>query len=163
MGLGSNVGDRRAWIGFAVQALAELPDTTLVARSSLYESVPLGTGGSVLLGAGGGGDYLNAVVHLRTRLEPLPLLGALQAIERRAGRERPYANAPRTLDCDLLLWDAAEIEHRELTLPHPRLSERAFVLMPLAEIAPGMVIPRLGPVQELVGAVAAQRLAKLDS
>jgi len=153
VGLGSNVGDRADEIESAIGEIAALPGTTLVARSSLYRSAPL---------AASGGEYLNAVVRLRTALAPLALLHALQAIEQAHGRERPFANAPRTLDLDLLLHDHAALDSAALTLPHPRLHERAFVLVPLAEIAPGLVIPGRGALSALCASVAAQPLAKLN-
>jgi len=153
VGLGSNLGDRAGEIERALGALATLPATTLVARSALYRSAPV---------AASGGDYLNAVARLRTTLAPIDLLHALQAIERAHGRERPFANAPRTLDLDLLLHGNAVLASDELTLPHPRLHERAFVLVPLAEIAPDLVVPGHGALAALRRAVAGQRVAKLD-
>jgi 2-amino-4-hydroxy-6-hydroxymethyldihydropteridine diphosphokinase len=162
VGLGSNLGDRRAQLAAAFTALAALPGTTLDARSSLYESAPLGTGGvPARHGAATGGDYLNAVARLRTTLAPLELLHALQAIEAAAGRERPYPNAPRGLDLDLLLYDEQALVGAELTLPHPRLHERAFVVVPLLEIAPD-IRWRGVRLDTLLPGLAAQRLAKLD-
>jgi 2-amino-4-hydroxy-6-hydroxymethyldihydropteridine diphosphokinase len=152
VGLGSNLGDRVAALDAALAAIAALPATTLVARSSYYESAPF---------EASGGDYLNAVARLETALAPLALLRALQAIETGQGRERPFANAPRTLDLDLLLYGEVQLDSAELTLPHPRLHQRVFVLVPLAEIAPSLVIPTHGAVGDLIGAVAAQRVAKL--
>ncbi|MEO8526041.1 MAG: 2-amino-4-hydroxy-6-hydroxymethyldihydropteridine diphosphokinase [Caldimonas sp.] len=152
IGLGSNLGDRGAEIEQALDEIAELAGTGLVARSSQYESAPLDASG---------GDYRNAVVHVRTTLAPLALLAALQTIEARHGRERSFVNAPRTLDLDLLLHGAVECVSDELVLPHPRMHERAFVLAPLAEIAPDLVIPGRGPVRELLREVSAQRIAKL--
>jgi 2-amino-4-hydroxy-6-hydroxymethyldihydropteridine diphosphokinase len=152
VGLGSNLGDRRARLASAFAALSLLPGTQLVARSSLYESAPVDAGG---------GDYLNAVARLRTSLAPLELLHALQAIEAEAGRQRPYPNAPRSLDLDLLLYGDRAIESDELTLPHPRLQERAFVVAPLLEIAPDLRWGA-GRLDALLPALAGQRLAKLD-
>jgi 2-amino-4-hydroxy-6-hydroxymethyldihydropteridine diphosphokinase len=152
IGLGSNLGDRGAEIEQALAQIAALPGTVLVARSSQYESAPFHASG---------GDYRNAVAHVRTTLAPLALLEALQAIEARHGRERSFANAPRTLDLDLLLHGAAECVSDELVLPHPRMHERAFVLLPLAEIAPDLMIPGRGPIRELLREVSAQRIAKL--
>jgi len=150
--LGSNLGDRRARLASAFAALSLLPGTRLVARSSLYESAPVDAGG---------GDYLNAVVRLRTALAPLELLHALQAIEAEAGRQRPYPNAPRSLDLDLLLYGDRAVESDELVLPHPRLHERAFVVVPLLEIAPDLRWGA-GRLDALLPALAGQRLAKLD-
>jgi 2-amino-4-hydroxy-6-hydroxymethyldihydropteridine diphosphokinase len=132
IGLGANLGDAAAAVRAALEALARLPDSTLEAASSLYRTAPVGAGGP---------DYVNAVAALRTRLPAPALLEALQALEQRAGRERPYPNAPRTLDLDLLLYGDARIASARLTVPHPRLHERAFVLVPLAEIAPQRVPP----------------------
>jgi 2-amino-4-hydroxy-6-hydroxymethyldihydropteridine diphosphokinase len=152
IGLGSNLGDRAAEIERALAEIAALPATTLVARSAHYASAPLDAPG---------GEYLNAVAHVRTALAPLDLLHALQAIEARYGRLRPFAGAPRTLDLDLLLHGEVVLASDELTLPHPRLHERAFVLVPLAEISPQRIVPGRGRVIDLCRAVASQRVAKL--
>ncbi len=153
IGLGSNLGDRRARIEAGIEAIVALAGVELVARSSLYESAPL---------AAEGGDYLNAVVEVRTALAPGALLGALQAIEERSGRTRPRAGAPRTLDLDLLAHGTTEVARPGLVVPHPRLAERAFVLVPLAEIAPDLRIPGHARVADLLPAVAGQRIAKLN-
>ena len=126
IGLGSNLGDRVATLREAVRRLAGLG--RLVAVSSLYDTAPVGYLEQP--------PFLNAVVALETELTPLMLLRELLAIERDLGRSRTFRNAPRTLDLDLLLIDDIMLESAELTLPHPRLHERAFVLVPLAEIAP---------------------------
>lgn len=152
VGLGSNLGDRAAEIESACAELAQLPSTTLLARSALFSSAPLDASG---------GDFLNAVARLRTGLSAFDLLHALQAIEARHGRLRPFAGAPRTLDLDLLLYGDLAVASEELTLPHPRLHERAFVIVPLAELAPALVIPGRGAVAGLLGAVAGQRVDKL--
>ncbi len=130
IGLGANLGDARATLRSAVQAMAALPGTRVLRASSLYRSAPVDANGP---------DYLNAVVELDTTLAPLDLLHALQAIEQGAGRERPYRNAPRTLDLDLLLYQELRLNGAQLTVPHPRMYERAFVLLPLAELAPALV------------------------
>ena len=153
IGLGANLGDRALHIERACAEIAALPRTTLVARSPLYATAPVGATG---------GEYLNAVVRVRTELAPLELLHALQAIETRHGRVRPFAGAPRTLDLDLLLYDDLVLASDELTVPHPRLHERAFVLVPLADIAPERTIPGKGRVIDLCGAISSQRVAKLD-
>ena len=153
IGLGANLGDRAREIESAGAEIAALATTVLVARSALYASAPHDAPG---------GEYLNAVAHVRTALAPLELLRALQAIESRHGRVRPFAGAPRTLDLDLLLYGDIVLASDELTLPHPRLHERAFVLVPLAEIAPGLVVPGRGRVVDLCAAVSSQRVAKLD-
>lgn len=130
IGLGANLGERTAALRQAVQALAALPGTCVLRTSSLYRSAPVDAGGP---------DYLNAVVEIATPLGPHELLAALQALEQAAGRERPYRNAPRTLDLDLLLYGDQRIATAQLTVPHPRMFERAFVLRPLAELAPQQV------------------------
>lgn len=152
IGLGANLGDARATLQAACDALAQLPGTTLAARSSWYRSAPIDAQGPA---------FVNGVAALDTTLAPLELLDALQAIEQRHGRERPYRNAPRTLDLDLLLYADLLLHTERLTLPHPRLYERAFVLLPLAELAPALVIPGHGPVHELLAAVAGQDVERL--
>lgn len=147
IGLGANLGDRGAALARAVQALAALPTTQQVRVSGLYASAPIDAGGP---------DYLNAVAELSTRLAPLALLDALQAIEQAAGRERPYRNAPRTLDLDLLVYGDQQLVSERLTLPHPRIAERAFVLLPLAELAPELVLA------EQLEAVAEQRIERIQ-
>lgn len=135
IGLGANLGDRGQALAQALQAIGGLPGTRLVAVSSLYSTAPVDSSGP---------DYLNAVAAVRTTLQPLALLDALQAIELAAGRERPYRNAPRTLDLDMLLYDDLVLDTPRLTLPHPRLGQRAFVLRPLLEIAPELVCLAVG-------------------
>jgi len=130
IGLGANLGDPAAMVRSAIARLATLPHTTLVAVSHLYRSTPVDSGGP---------DYVNAVAALDTRLTAPALLAGLQAQEQQAGRDRPYRNAPRTLDLDLLLFGSAHISSPALTVPHPRMAGRAFVLLPLAEIAPDVV------------------------
>jgi len=139
VGLGANLGDARASVGAALEALGRLPQTRLLRASSLYRSAPWQADGP---------DFINAVAEVHTHLSAPDLLQELQALEQAAGRARPYRNAPRTLDLDLLAYGAARIESARLTLPHPRLHERAFVLWPLAEIAP-----------ERVSAAALERVA----
>ena len=150
--LGANLGAAHAALAAAFVALAALPGTRLRAASSLYRTAPIDSSGP---------DYLNAVVVLDTCLAPHALLRELQRIELAQGRERPYRNAPRTLDLDLLLYGAERIATKALTVPHPRLNERAFVLCPLAELAPRLVVPGLGPVADLLLHVAGQRIDKL--
>ncbi len=147
IGLGANLGDRQAALRAALSAIGALPGTRVQRVSSLYGSAPVDAGGP---------DYLNAVVQLGTSLVPHALLAQLQAIEQAGGRERPYRNAPRTLDLDILRYGDQVINTPTLTLPHPRLHERAFVLYPLAELAPELV-----PAQQLA-AVAAQRIDRVQ-
>ena len=129
-GLGANLGRARQSIDSAILALGKLPETVLVGRSSFYKSAPFQADGP---------DYINAVVHLQTRLNAIELLRAFQIEENLAGRERPYRNAPRTLDIDLLLYGDGNIQSPALQVPHPRMRERAFVLVPLSELAPDVV------------------------
>jgi 2-amino-4-hydroxy-6-hydroxymethyldihydropteridine diphosphokinase len=130
VGVGANLGDARRTVREAIAALGALPATRLVRASRLYRSAPVDAGGP---------DFINAVAEVETRLGAMDLLARLQRLEQAAGRERPYRNAPRTLDLDLLLFGDARIESAALTVPHPRLRERAFVLLPLRELAPGRV------------------------
>ena len=153
IGLGANLGDAAGALQAALAALRDLPQTTLVRHSSMYRSAPVDASGP---------DYLNAVAEVRTHLAPLDLLTHLQALELRHGRERPYRNAPRTLDLDLLLFGELTLSTPTLTLPHPRLHERAFVLLPLAEIAPHLRLPCGAGVAELLASVAAQRIERLN-
>jgi 2-amino-4-hydroxy-6-hydroxymethyldihydropteridine diphosphokinase len=135
VGLGANLGDPRATLARALEALAQLPQTRLVAASPLYRSAPVDARGP---------DFFNAVAELSTTLGPRELLLALQSIEQTQGRERPYRHAPRTLDLDLLLYGQRIIDEPGLTVPHARLHQRAFVLRPLADLAPELEHPRLG-------------------
>ncbi|QCB44786.1 2-amino-4-hydroxy-6-hydroxymethyldihydropteridine diphosphokinase [Hydrogenophaga sp. PAMC20947] len=128
--LGANLGDARLAVHDAFAALKCLPGTRLVKASSVYRTAPIDSSGP---------DYINAVAEVATHLTAPELLLALQGIELAAGRERPFLNAPRTLDLDLLLYGSATIESPHLTLPHPRMWARAFVLVPLAEVAPVLV------------------------
>ena len=152
VGVGANLGDARAHLLAAHEALGRLPHTVLVAQSSIYRSAPIESIGP---------DYLNTVVLLHTRLAPHALLAHMLHIEQAHGRKRPYRNAPRTLDLDLLVYGEERIHTDALTVPHPRVHLRAFVLLPLAEVAPALVIPGLGPVAALLGAVADQRIDRL--
>ncbi|MCL4741907.1 MAG: 2-amino-4-hydroxy-6-hydroxymethyldihydropteridine diphosphokinase [Phycisphaerales bacterium] len=138
VGIGSNLGDRLAAIERAVLAMASLPGTRLVARSSVHETEPVGPVPQ--------GPFLNAAALLVTSLAPGDLLDALLAIERSMGRDRAAAErwGPRVIDLDLLLYGSRVESGPRLTLPHPRLHERAFVLGPLAEIAPEAVVPGIG-------------------
>ena len=152
VGLGANLGDPQATLQRALAALAALPQTRLEAHSSLYRSAPI---------LATGADFINAVAELRTALQPHALLDALQAIELAHGRERPYRNAPRTLDLDLLLFGQRVVREPGLEVPHPRLHERAFVLQPLLELAPRLVHPRLGSLQLLLAATVNQPIERL--
>jgi 2-amino-4-hydroxy-6-hydroxymethyldihydropteridine diphosphokinase len=147
VGLGANLGEARETLRQALAELDRLPGTRLVRASSLYRSAPVDAQGP---------DFWNAVARLDTTLAPYALFVALQQLEQVAGRERPYRNAPRTLDLDLLLHGTLRQDDPDLTLPHPRMRERAFVLLPLAEIAPELV-----DASDLAR-VADQRIQRLD-
>lgn len=141
--LGSNLGDSRATLAGATEALADLPGSRLVGASRIYRTPPWGRRDQP--------DFLNAVVCLRTSLSPHDLLDALMAIERRFGRTRDGERwGPRTLDLDLLHVDGVVLDQPRLTLPHPRIGERAFVLLPLADLAPELELPGQGRVTELL-------------
>ena len=146
IGLGANLGDAQRTLHGAVDALGRIPHTQLQRTSSFWRSAPVDAGGP---------DFVNAVAQVSTRLTAPELLAALQAIEDAAGRERPYRNAPRTLDLDLLLFGNKRIDSPALTVPHPRMRERAFVLLPLAELDPALVS------EADRAAVAGQRLERL--
>lgn len=152
VGLGSNLGDPRSELLVAFEELSQLPQTRLAARSSLYRSAPLGNAAQP--------DFLNAVARLETDLAPEALLDALHAIENKHGRERPFRDAPRSLDLDLLLYGDMRIAGARLTVPHPRMHERAFVLAPLLEIDPQASIPGKGSAAALRAACASQRLER---
>ena len=153
IGIGANLGDARATVDDALSRLAALPATTLLRRSSNYRSAPLDAAGD---------DFINAVACVDTRLAAADLLAALHAIERAHGRERPYRNAPRTLDLDILLYGDALIDLPALRVPHPRMHERAFVLVPLLEIAPDIQVPGRGPARQFAAGVAGQAIGKID-
>jgi len=151
VGLGANLGDARAALRGALDALRALSLPDGFAASSMWRSAPIDSHGP---------DYVNAVARLRTTLAPHALLEALQAIEQRFGRERPYRNAPRTLDLDVLLYGVRGddgglvLADDRLVLPHPRAAQRAFVLAPLAELWPRGVIPGAGRVDGLLAAAS---------
>lgn len=154
IGLGANLGDTQATLDAALADLAALPGSALIAASPRYRSAPVDATGP---------DYTNAVAIVSTRLCAAALLAALQRIEAAHGRERPYPNAPRRLDLDVLLYGEHLIETPHLIVPHPRLHERAFVLQPLADVAPDLVIPGRGPLGPLLAAVADQRIERIEA
>ncbi len=153
IGIGANLGDARATVAQAITALAALPACSGLRASPVYRSAPVDAAGP---------DFFNAVVALDTRLTPQALLAALQAVEQAFGRRRPYPNAPRTLDLDLLLHGDAVLHTPTLTLPHPRLHQRAFVLRPLLDLAPALGAPGVGPLADCLPACAGQRLEKIE-
>ncbi len=148
--LGSNLADPVAQLGIAFAEIGRLPDTRFVARSSLWRSAPVGYLDQP--------DFVNAVAAVDTTLEAETLLAHLLDIERRHGRVREFQNAPRTLDLDIALYGDERIDTPTLTVPHPRMQERAFVLLPLNELAPDIVIPGHGALRDLLPGVAGQRL-----
>jgi 2-amino-4-hydroxy-6-hydroxymethyldihydropteridine diphosphokinase len=150
--LGANIGDPTATVLAAFAALANLTDSRVVHTSSLYRTAPVGLTNQP--------DFINAVAMLETGLAPEELLDALLDLEARFGRVRRDRNGPRTLDLDLLIYDDIELDLPRLTLPHPRLHLRAFVLHPLAEIAPDLAIPGRGSVAAWLPAVANQGIAR---
>jgi 2-amino-4-hydroxy-6-hydroxymethyldihydropteridine diphosphokinase len=152
IGLGANLGDARATVEAALQELGALPGTRLAEHSSLFRSAPVDAGGD---------DYINAVARIETTLPAAQLLAALMDIERSHGRERSGHNAPRTLDLDLLLYGRTKIATDTLTVPHPRMTQRAFVLIPLLQIAPLVDIPGMGPAHSFVPDVAGQAISVL--
>ncbi len=154
VGLGANVGEPRRQLRAALAELNGLPKTRITASSSFYRSAPLDHTDQP--------DFLNAVVQLDTELAAEALLDRLQEIENRHGRERPYPGAPRTLDLDLLLHGVQSIATPRLTLPHPRMHKRAFVLEPLTEIAPDIAIPGRGAARELLAACHGQNIERVD-
>jgi len=153
IGLGANLGDPEAQVRRAFAALTELPGTRLLAASSLYRSAPVGYTVQP--------DFVNAVAQIETRLGAEALLRELLATEARFGRVREFPNAPRTLDLDLLLYGDRVIAEPGLVVPHPRMHERAFVLAPLAEIAPDTVIPGKGRAGALLAACVDQKMEKI--
>ena len=153
IGIGANLGDARANVEDALRRLGALPASSLVKRSSLWRTAPIESSGD---------DYINAVAAIDTALSAMALLDALREIELAHGRERPYRNAPRTLDLDILLYGDEMIESAALTVPHPRMHLRAFVLAPLSEIAPAVRIPGIGPTAALMASVADQGIQRLD-
>ncbi len=156
IGLGANLGDAATSIASAIDAIGAIDATRVVRASALYRSAPVDAEGP---------DFVNAVVEVDTALTPAELLRRLLAIENAAGRQRPHRNAPRTLDLDLLLATDARgpvrIDTPALTLPHPRMHGRAFVLVPLAELDPALAVPGRGPVAALLAACADQRIERI--
>ncbi len=151
IGLGSNLGNRRAWLEGAITALDASPGVHVVRVSSFRETEPVG-------GPAGQGPYLNAAVAVETTLDPAGLHRTLQTIEKGAGRTRSVRWGERTLDLDLLLFDDRIIETEDLIVPHPRMNERIFVMEPLAEIAPEAIEPRTGrSVSEILSQLVGDR------
>ena len=148
VGIGSNLDEPRRQVLEAFTELDRLPHTRLVKKSSLYRSAPMGHAAQP--------DFINAVAQLETGLPAERLLAELQALEARHGRERSFPNAPRTLDLDVLLYGNAQIDSPALTVPHPRMHERAFVLKPLLEISPEL------PYKAFLETCAGQKVERID-
>lgn len=153
IGLGSNLENPCKQVSHALQALAGLPHIRVLARSSFYRSAPVGYLEQP--------DFINAVAQLETTLSPRALLDALLELERDCGRTREFRNAPRTLDLDVLLYDDLRHHEHNLTIPHPQMHLRAFVLQPLLEIAPDCVIPGVGSVAEALSGCRQQQLERI--
>jgi 2-amino-4-hydroxy-6-hydroxymethyldihydropteridine diphosphokinase len=154
IGLGANLGDPKRQVREAFRELDAIPHTRVVRTSSLYRSEPLGYAEQP--------GFVNAVAQVETGLPAERLLAELHAIEARHGRSRSFANAPRTLDLDLLLFANAIIDTEGLQVPHPRMHERAFVLLPLLEIAPEISVPGQGLARALSEKCKNQGVEKLD-
>ncbi|HEY1610954.1 MAG TPA: 2-amino-4-hydroxy-6-hydroxymethyldihydropteridine diphosphokinase [Paraburkholderia sp.] len=152
LGLGANLGDARQTLKDAVVCLAQQHTITVLAKSSMYRTAPIDAGGD---------DYYNCAVKLDTSVSVRQLLALCQRVEDHFGRERPFRNAPRTLDIDILLFGDHEIDEPDLTVPHPRLVGRAFALVPLVEIDPNLAIPGHGLASALLPTVANQRIEKI--
>lgn len=153
VGIGANLGNPAARVQGAFAALDALRGTRLVKRSSLYRTAPQGYEEQP--------DFVNAVAELDTQLAAQDLLAGLQGIEAHAGRSRSFRNAPRTLDLDLLLYGGERIDQPGLAVPHPRMHERAFVLVPLLEIAPDVHVPGAGAARECLQRLAGQAVERL--
>ena len=154
VGLGANLENPLQQVRRAISELGAIEHTRMLAASFLYRSVPVGYADQP--------DFINAVAKLQTALSPRELLDALHVIENRHGRRRSIRNAPRTLDLDLLLYGILVVDEDGLTLPHPRMHERAFVLLPLAEIAPEALLPGRASVLQLLAQVDRSGVEKLD-
>jgi len=153
IGLGANLGDPAAQLRAAIAAIGRLPHTRIVASSSFYRTAPVGFAAQP--------EFVNAAVSIDTGLEPRALLDALKAIESAAGRKRSFKDAPRTLDLDILLYDDRTIDESGLTVPHPRMHERAFALAPLVEIEPDAVVPGRGRAADLLAQCADQQVQRI--
>ncbi len=153
IGLGSNLGEPSDQLRLAISDIDQLPDTRVLASSAFYRSAPIGYLDQP--------DFVNAVVKIETRLAPRQLLSTMLSIERQYGRERTFSNAPRTLDLDVLLYGDMQIDEPGLTIPHPHMHRRAFVLQPLLEVEPDCMIPSVGSVRQALQGCLDQVLEKL--
>lgn len=153
IGLGSNLENPAAQLQSALEHMQAIPGTTLIACSDFFSSAPVGPGQQP--------DYVNAVASLDTELDPEALLDALQAIENSHGRKRTLRWGARTLDLDILLFGAQQLDTARLQVPHPRMAERNFVLEPLAQLAPNLTMPDGTPLQTLLAQCPPNRLHRL--
>ncbi len=152
IGIGANLGNALQQTQDAITSIKNFDQIHVKAVSSFYQTEPIDSSGN---------DYINAVICIETSLDPLPLLDILFQIENHFGRKRPYVNAPRTLDLDLLLFNDLQINTPRLILPHPRMHERAFVLIPLIEICPNITIPNKGAALHFIKSVSNQRISRI--
>ncbi len=152
IGLGGNVGDSKQILTDAVICFAQLPQIKISSKSCFYKSAPVDAAG---------GDYVNNVISVLTELDPFSLLRVCQSIEQRFGRERPYENAPRTLDIDILTYDNLQQHNPDLTIPHPKISERLFVLLPLLELDEEIELPSIGKLKNKVAELSWQKIEKI--
>ncbi|HOY70382.1 MAG TPA: 2-amino-4-hydroxy-6-hydroxymethyldihydropteridine diphosphokinase [Methylotenera sp.] len=158
--LGSNLADPILQVKKAFAALDKIPQTRVIKQSSLYKTAPIDC---PQLSDAPIPDFINAVAEVKTSLTPDALLDAIHAIENAAGRVRPYVNAPRVLDCDLLLYENIVQNSAKLTLPHPRMHLRGFVLLPLFEIAPQLILPNHGKIATLMTPSLIMGIQKLEN
>ena len=154
IGLGANIGEPRRQLLAALEELDRLPKTRVTGRSGFYKSAPLDHVDQP--------EFLNSVARIDTELLPEALLDRLQGIEQRHGRQRPFPGAPRTLDLDLLLYGNETIASERLAVPHPRMHERAFVLLPLLELDAAISVPGKGPAKTLLLACRSQKIEKIE-
>jgi 2-amino-4-hydroxy-6-hydroxymethyldihydropteridine diphosphokinase len=154
IGIGSNLDQPASHVVLAFEDLGRIPDTTVVKRSSLYRSAPMGYADQP--------DFVNAVAEIETTLPASRLLAELKAIEARHGRQRSFRNAARPLDLDILLYGELTMSLAHLTLPHPRMHERAFVMKPLYEVAPHALIPGVGAVKDYVEKTSDQKAERIE-
>ena len=153
--IGSNLRDPVQQVAAGIEALAMLPNTRLAAVSPLYRSAPVGYAEQP--------DFVNAVARIETALAPRELLDALLGIEREFGRVREMKNGPRTLDLDIVLYGDTQVNEPGLVIPHPRMHERAFVVVPLADIDPDQLVPGHGRARDLLSGVDATSLKKIEA
>tara|TARA_B100000768_G_C11111593_1_gene303509 strand:+ start:104 stop:586 length:483 start_codon:yes stop_codon:yes gene_type:complete len=153
--LGSNLEDPVRQITVAISLIAITSDFKVLKKSSFYETSPIGLTNQP--------NFINAVIKITSKQSPHNILGELQRIENKSGRIRVKINEPRTLDLDILLIDNLVLDSPSLTVPHPRMHERLFTLMPLLEISPDSSIPNIGPIKKLIPLITSQQIKRIDS